>query len=96
MRAAPGFDGRRLSLGLAAPLPLRCDGAGVVADFTLREGEKATFVLRRLGSRGQSGRCPGGGEAEELFRDTVAFWAALALQVYLHPAAGEKWSTARP
>src|SRR5205823_13575116 len=47
---------------------------GVLADFTLREGEKATFVLRRLAPEGSPGRCPGAGEAEELFRDTVAYW----------------------
>src|SRR6516225_279774 len=44
------FDGPGLSLGLAAPIPLRQDGAGVAADFILGEGEKATFVLRRLAS----------------------------------------------
>ena len=68
------FDGPGLSLDLAAPVPLRADGAGVVADFTLGEGEKATFVLCRLGPDDRSGRCPGVGEAEELFRDTVAYW----------------------
>src|SRR4051794_6874185 len=68
------FDGPGLSLGLAAPIPLRPDGAGVVADFTLGEGEKATFALRHLASEDKPGRCPGIGEAEELFRDTVAYW----------------------
>src|SRR5258708_30190545 len=67
------FDGPGLSLGLAAPVPLQRDGAGVVADFTLGEGEKATFVLRRLGPDDRPGVCPGVGEAEELFRDTVAY-----------------------
>src|SRR5262249_15498116 len=68
------FDGPGLSLGLAAPLPLQRDGTGVVADFTLEEGEKATFALRRLAREDEPGRCPGVGEAEELFRDTVAYW----------------------
>jgi GH15 family glucan-1,4-alpha-glucosidase len=68
------FDGPRLSLGLATPVPLRLDGAGVVADFTLDEGQKAAFVLRRLGPEGRQGPCPDGGEAEELFRDTVDYW----------------------
>jgi GH15 family glucan-1,4-alpha-glucosidase len=68
------FEGPGLSLGLAAPIPLRPEGAGVVADFTLGEGEKAAFVLRRLAPEGAPGRCPGTGEAEELFRDTVAYW----------------------
>jgi GH15 family glucan-1,4-alpha-glucosidase len=68
------FDGPGLSLGLAAPVPLQPDGAGVVADFTLGEGEKATFVLHGVGPEDRPGRCPDGGEAEELFRDTVAYW----------------------
>jgi GH15 family glucan-1,4-alpha-glucosidase len=68
------FDGPGLNLGLASPIPLRPDGAGVVADFTLGEGEKATFVLRRLVPDEEAGRCPGEGEAEDLFRDTVAYW----------------------
>src|SRR5262249_11815318 len=53
------FDGPGLSVGLASPVPLRRDGAGVVADFTLGEGEKATFVLRRLALEDGPGRCPG-------------------------------------
>src|SRR5262249_37849367 len=68
------FDGPGLSLGLSGPVRLRSDGAGVVAEFTLGEGEKATFVLRRLAPDGRPGPCPGVGEAEDLFRDTVAYW----------------------
>ena len=72
--AGARFDGPRLSLGLAAPVPLQPDGEGVVADFTLGEGEKVTFVLRLSGPEDSLGNCPGMGDAEELFRDTVAFW----------------------
>jgi GH15 family glucan-1,4-alpha-glucosidase len=68
------FVGPGMSLGLAALVPLRLDGTGVVGDFTLGEGERTTFVLRRLAPERVAGRCPGGGEAEELFRDTVAYW----------------------
>jgi GH15 family glucan-1,4-alpha-glucosidase len=68
------FDGPGLSLDLAAPVPLRSDGAGVVADFTLGEGEKATFVLSRLSAEDRPRICPGVDEAEELFRDTIAYW----------------------
>jgi GH15 family glucan-1,4-alpha-glucosidase len=68
------FDGPGLSLGLAASVPLRRDGGGVVADFTLAEGESAVFVLRLIQPGGREGCCPGTGEAEELFRATVAFW----------------------
>ena len=68
------FDGPNLSLALAAPVPLQSDGSGVVADFTLKQGEKAAFVLRRLGPDDPSRRCPGADEAEDLFRATVAYW----------------------
>jgi GH15 family glucan-1,4-alpha-glucosidase len=68
------FDGPGLSLDLAAPVPLVRDGAGVVADFALGEGEKATFVLRRLSPDDRAAGCPGDEAAEELFRDTVAYW----------------------
>ncbi|HEV3204409.1 MAG TPA: glycoside hydrolase family 15 protein [Gemmataceae bacterium] len=68
------FDGLGMSLHLASPVPLERDGPGVIADFTLGEGEKATFALHRLNPGDQSGRCPGEEAAEELFRATVAYW----------------------
>src|SRR5919106_1655665 len=68
------FEGPGLSLGLATPVPLQPDGDGVVADFTLGEGENATFALRRLSPEDQPKRCPRVDEAEELFRDTAAYW----------------------
>src|SRR5262245_23070099 len=68
------FDGPGLSLGLAASMPFQLDKDGVVADFTLGEGEKAVFILRLLHPKDQHGPCPGVGEAEELFRDTVMYW----------------------
>ncbi len=68
------FDGPDLSLGLAAPFQLHLDGDGVVGDFTLDEGEKAVFVLRRLRPEDRQGFCPGASEAEEMFRDTIAYW----------------------
>jgi GH15 family glucan-1,4-alpha-glucosidase len=68
------FDSPQLSLALASPMPLRANSDGVAADFTLKEGEKATFVLRLLKRDDQRKPCPGDDEAEELFRETVAFW----------------------
>jgi len=68
------FDGPGLSLGLATAVPLRLDGDGVITDFTLKEGEKVAFVLSRLDPEAQPARCPDVVEAEELFRDTVAYW----------------------
>jgi GH15 family glucan-1,4-alpha-glucosidase len=74
------FDGPGVSLGLGAQVPLRLQppsregNAGVVADFTLSEGEKAVFVLRHLRPGDGQVVCPGAEEAEELFRDTVSYW----------------------
>ena len=68
------FRGQDFSLGLAAPVRLQQDEDGVVADFVLKEGEKATFVLRILDPKEQHRRCPGLDEAEELFRVTVEYW----------------------
>jgi GH15 family glucan-1,4-alpha-glucosidase len=68
------FDGPGLSLVLASAVPLRRDGDGVIADFTLGEGEKLAFVLRRPCADDGPRPCPGADEAEELFRDTVAYW----------------------
>ena len=90
---AARFDVPGMSIELASSVPLRSDGSGVVADFTLKEGENVTFVLRRLQSDDAPGRCPGVGEAEDLFRDTVAFWRRwLAKSTY--SGAGGRWSTA--
>lgn len=68
------FNGPGLSLGLAASVSLRHDDQGALADFTLNEGESATFILRLRDPGKDAGNCPGTGEAEELFRETVAYW----------------------
>ncbi len=68
------FDGPGLSLGLAASVPLRRDRDGVVATFSLNEGQSATFVLRIVTTESHSGRCPGTEEAEGWFRETVNYW----------------------
>jgi GH15 family glucan-1,4-alpha-glucosidase len=68
------FDGPGLSLGLAASRPLQRDGSGAVGEFTLGEGESAAFVLRTVDPDAQPGHCPGTGEAEDRFRETVAYW----------------------
>ena len=68
------FDGPELTLGLASSVPLHRITGGVVTDFTLGEGESVTFVLRRLVAENALTRCPGVGQAEDLFRGTVEFW----------------------
>jgi GH15 family glucan-1,4-alpha-glucosidase len=68
------FDAPGLSLGLATPVPLRRDGDGVTAEFTLGEGEKAVFLLHMHNPDGSPRRCPNLGAAEDLFRETVGYW----------------------
>src|SRR5260221_5709842 len=68
------FEGPDLKLGLASSVPLQRITGGVVADFTLGEGENVTFVLRRLAAEDALTCCPGVGQAEDLFRATVDFW----------------------
>ncbi len=68
------FDGPGLSLGLAAPIPLRQDAAGVQADFVLGEGESKTFILRQLDPGNDVGHCPSTDSADERFRETVQYW----------------------
>jgi GH15 family glucan-1,4-alpha-glucosidase len=68
------FVGPGLTLGLGTPLPLRVDGTGVTADFTLNEGQQLTFILHQIGPQGRRELSPSQEQAEELFRDTVAYW----------------------
>jgi GH15 family glucan-1,4-alpha-glucosidase len=63
-----------VSLGLAASVPLRRDGDGVLADFILNEGQTAAFVLRSIDPGESAGPCPGTDEAEQRFRETVTYW----------------------
>jgi len=68
------FDGPGLCLALVASVPLQRDGDGVRADFALREGENATFILRQHDRSSDIGPCHSVGEAEERFRETVEYW----------------------
>jgi GH15 family glucan-1,4-alpha-glucosidase len=68
------FDAPGLSLGLAASVPLKRDGDGATGEFTLGEGESAAFILRTVEPHAHPGDCPGTDEAEERFRETVAYW----------------------
>jgi GH15 family glucan-1,4-alpha-glucosidase len=68
------FDGPGLSLGLAAQTKLQRDGEGVVAEFVLGEGETTTFILRQIKDSDQADFCPGEGEVETAFRNTVDYW----------------------
>jgi GH15 family glucan-1,4-alpha-glucosidase len=68
------FRSGRLSLGLATAVALRVDGDAAVAEFTLREGQDATFVLRALAPDGSCGAPLSDDEAAALFTDTLRYW----------------------
>lgn len=78
-----GFHSPGLSLGLLTRIRLRphdsFDG-GVCAEFTLQEGETASFVLQELppGDASESGvarvRAVAEAEADALFQQTVSYW----------------------
>jgi GH15 family glucan-1,4-alpha-glucosidase len=68
------FLSRDLGLGLLASVPLRAEGPAAVADFVLRQGEQATFLLSPLE---EDGSCPSSfslEETERSFRETVDYW----------------------
>jgi GH15 family glucan-1,4-alpha-glucosidase len=68
------FYGPKMSVGLATEVPLKQDGAGVTAEFTLREGQCASFVLRSFGDGGSCGLALSEAEEMELFKKTVNYW----------------------
>jgi GH15 family glucan-1,4-alpha-glucosidase len=68
------FETPELSLGLASDIPLHADASGVSAEFTLREGESAVFVLRPIEALATCGAAPDRELARQLFEQTVEFW----------------------
>jgi GH15 family glucan-1,4-alpha-glucosidase len=68
------FNSSGLSLELATDVSLSRDGDGVAAEFTLKEGESATFVLRPADPQGGCGPAPSAQEMEALFQQTIAYW----------------------
>ena len=68
------FRSRKLSLGLATRVRLKRNGKGVSAEFTLREGQTAVFVLQEITKGASCGITLAEKEAEDLFRKTVDYW----------------------
>ena len=84
------FDGPGLSLGLAASVPLKRKGDGVMADLKLAEGESATFVLRLLEAGHASAAAPRRRGRRTLPRRRRLL-AALAVEMHLPRAmAGDR------
>jgi GH15 family glucan-1,4-alpha-glucosidase len=72
--AGAAFDSKEMGLGLASMVPLKVDGTGVRAEFTLEEGETAVFVLEQIAPGGEVGARPEVAQIEEQFGKTVAYW----------------------
>ncbi len=70
------FHSSQAHLGLATSVPLAVENDGAVAEFSLDEGETATFVLRELAEAEACGLGLSEEEAEAAFRETVAYWRA--------------------
>jgi len=68
------FHSPTFSLGLSASVSLKEDGAGVVAEFTLEEGQSAIFLLQEIPAGTGCGRPLSEKEAEVLFEHTVRYW----------------------
>ena len=69
-----GFHSPGLSLGLATNVNLEQDRDGVVAEFTLQEGELAVFVLGEMEPGAVCADPPPEAEALDMFKSTVAGW----------------------
>ncbi|MGC1275825.1 MAG: glycoside hydrolase family 15 protein [Planctomycetaceae bacterium] len=73
------FETPNLSLSLSATIPLVRDENGVSAEFVLKEGEQAVFMLCVVDPDGPAGPTAAGPcsrpeEAELLFRATADYW----------------------
>jgi GH15 family glucan-1,4-alpha-glucosidase len=68
------FHAPGLSLGLASSVPLKQDGSGIGAEFTLLEGQNAVFVLEEIPPGCNCGVAPSEQEAIDDFKRTVKYW----------------------
>ena len=68
------FASPSASIGLASPVPLTIDGAGVVAEFSLPRGHTATFFLRQADQGSEANLLIPEKTGETAFRETIDFW----------------------
>ncbi|HEY8188792.1 MAG TPA: trehalase-like domain-containing protein, partial [Pyrinomonadaceae bacterium] len=68
------FKSGSLTIALSGAVPLKQDGQGVAAEFTLEEGKSQVFILMAQSTEGSIPCPPSEREAEELFQNTVKFW----------------------
>jgi GH15 family glucan-1,4-alpha-glucosidase len=68
------FHSGTLHFGLATKIPLSLHENGIMAQFTLNEGETTVFVLRQIPEGLDCGLVINEREEAELFRKTVLYW----------------------
>ena len=68
------FHSPNLSLQLSTTVPLQKTGQGLTAQFTLNEGQTATFAIGEIRSQPTDFHPFSEEESEHLFEDTVAYW----------------------
>ncbi|MEO1090489.1 MAG: glycoside hydrolase family 15 protein [Pseudomonadota bacterium] len=68
------FRSPTAGVGLATSVPLHVENGAAVAEFTLEEGERATFVLRELAESDARGAVLSESDTEAAFRATVTHW----------------------
>jgi GH15 family glucan-1,4-alpha-glucosidase len=68
------FASRSEALGLITPIEVSIEGTGVVAEFTLNQGEYVTFFLRHMERGDRAELLVTKESGEEAFRHTVDFW----------------------
>ena len=83
------FHSPGLSLGLTARVPLAREDGGVVATFSLREGDAAVFLLEEI--EAGCGVCLSESEAGKVFVETVKYWRRWLANAAPTAVAGGRW-----
>jgi GH15 family glucan-1,4-alpha-glucosidase len=68
------FRSQGLDLELNTPIPLEIKGGGVEAIVSLKQGERAIFILRQLDEQHRGAVVPDEETEQTLFQRTVDFW----------------------
>jgi len=68
------FRSPDLNLGLSTHISLKNKEKGAVAEFALKEGESAVFMLHEIDPNSESEACPSKPETSDIFVRTVQFW----------------------
>ncbi|MEV6678200.1 glycoside hydrolase family 15 protein [Streptomyces erythrochromogenes] len=68
------FTSDQMSFTLTSRFPLAETPGGVALDFSLAEGESATFILRQVEGQQKAGLPEARIVGDELLRDTVIYW----------------------